>query len=69
MKLKKHINTRLLTLTILTLTFLACKKEKKKLPVLEITENLTDKFTHYLIQRIQDGFSFHQQVDLLEWLT
>ena len=43
MKLKKHINTRLLTLTILTLTFLACKKAKKKLPVLEITENLTDK--------------------------
>ena len=43
MKLKKHINTRLLTLTILTLTFLACKKEKKKLPVLEIIENLTDK--------------------------
>ena len=43
MKLKKHINTRLLTLTILTLTFLACNKEKKKLPVLEITENLTDK--------------------------
>lgn len=43
MKLKKHINTRLLKLTILTLTFLACKKEKKKLPVLEIIENLTDK--------------------------
>ena len=43
MKLKKHINTRLLTLTILTLTFLACKKIKKKLPVLEIIENLTDK--------------------------
>lgn len=40
MKLKKHINTRLLTLTLLTLTFLACKK---KIPVLEITENLTDK--------------------------
>ena len=43
MKFKKHINTGLLTLTILTLTFLACKKEKKKLPVLEIIENLTDK--------------------------
>ena len=40
MKFKKHINTGLLTLTILTLTFLACKK---KLPVLEIIENLTDK--------------------------
>ena len=43
MKFKKHINTGLLTLTILTLTFLACKKKKKKLPVLEIIENLTDK--------------------------
>ena len=43
MKLKKHINTRLLTLTILTLTFLTCIKIKKKLPVLEIIENLTDK--------------------------
>jgi predicted alpha-1,2-mannosidase len=40
MKLKRHINTRLLTLTILTLTFLACNKEKKKLPVLEITDKV-----------------------------
>jgi len=40
MKLKKHINTRLLTLTVLTLTFLACKKN---IPVSEIIENFTDK--------------------------